>query len=72
MPAVPATDEILELIHSKDHIASMKKKEELTNKEGKCCDESMDCYENNYTSKSAYLAAGGTVEAVRAVCKDKS
>lgn len=28
----------------------------------------VDTYDNKYTAQSAYLAAGGTVEAIRAVC----
>lgn len=71
IPAVPATNEMLELVHSKNHIATIKKKEELTNKEGQGCEESTDCYENMYTSKAAYMSAGGTIEAVRAICREK-
>lgn len=36
------------------------------------CDESMDCYENKFTAKAALHAAGGTIEAVRAILCEKS
>ena len=31
-----------------------------------------DTYENKFTAQSAYLSAGGTVEAIRALCEPNS
>ena len=69
IPAIPATDDMLFLVHSEDHIKNVKSKGKLENEKGKACKESSDCYENMYSSQAAYMAAGGTVEAVRAVCR---
>jgi len=69
---------VLALAHSQGHIQKVKdtiysdktvkgkqvelKKSENTSRFTK------DTYENKYTAQAAYLAAGGTVEAIRAVC----
>ena len=73
IPALPASDDSLQLVHSKEYVDKIKAREEkLQEGEGKSCQDSMDCYENKFTAKAALYAAGGTVEAVRAIMRQKS
>lgn len=73
IPALPASDDSLQLVHSKEYIDKLKAREEkLKEGEGKTCEDSLDCYENKFTAKAALYAAGGTVEAVRAILRQKS
>jgi acetoin utilization deacetylase AcuC-like enzyme len=75
--AVPAVDEHLVLAHPMTHIKKIKDtiysstpeygKEVLLSKGQNTRRFAHDTYENMHTARAAYLAAGGTVEAVKAV-----
>jgi acetoin utilization deacetylase AcuC-like enzyme len=79
---IPALDEDLALAHSKSHIEKIQETiySDKTNKGKQVEMEKFmnttrfkeDTYENMHTAKSAYLSAGGTVEAIKAVCSDKA
>jgi len=64
----------LKLIHNDEHIDYVDSLEAACKgiENGRPSDKSYDCYENGYTCKAAYMAAGGAIEAVKAVCRDKN
>ena len=78
--AVPASDEDLLLAHTQSHVdkiretiydTRMNKGEKIEMGLHKNTSRfSKDTYENKHTAQAAYLAAGGTVEAVRALCQE--
>lgn len=77
--AIPAEDHVLAMAHSLAHIEKVRntiysdktvKGKEVELKKGENTSRfAPDTYENKYTAQSAYLAAGGAVEAIRALCQ---
>ena len=72
-----ATDQQLALAHSQSHIKKVRdtiysdklaKGKLVELEKGENTWRFPSSYENMHTARSAYLAAGGTIEAVRAVC----
>ena len=80
--AIPATDEQLALAHTAQHIQKVKDtvnsdkttkgKNEPMKKFENTFRYTVDTYENKFSAQAAYLSAGGTIEAVRAVCSTYS
>mmetsp|Transcript_11092 Transcript_11092/g.18594 ORF Transcript_11092/g.18594 Transcript_11092/m.18594 type:complete len:139 (-) Transcript_11092:1244-1660(-) len=76
--AVPASDQDLALAHPKTHIdkikntiysdKSIKGQQVAMEKNQNTNRFTPDTYENKHTAQAAYLSAGGTVEAIRALC----
>lgn len=67
LPCKPASRQTIELAHSPEHYARMKRTSELTTKELQAMTDPDDLYYNNWTFSAATLAAGGVVECVNAV-----
>ncbi|MCL2559469.1 MAG: class II histone deacetylase [Turicibacter sp.] len=67
LPPVPATDEQLQYFHTERHVEAVK---EMSKTGG------LDCGDSAIVGKGSYeiakLAAGGAIEAVRAVCEGKA
>ena len=63
----PASRQTIELAHSPEHYARMKRTSQLTTKELQAMTVPDDLYYNNWTFSAASLAAGGVVECVNAV-----
>jgi histone deacetylase 6 len=71
-----ATEEDLLLAHSRSHVNQVFKAgiDPMTDKELKANQNIRiisDTYQNMYTTQSALISAGSTIEAVRAVCTDQ-
>ena len=76
--AIPAEDHVLALAHTESHIEKVRntiysdktvKGEKVLIKPHENTHQFPSTYENKHTATAAYFAAGGTIEAVRAVCQ---